>query len=93
MERSRLDYSVCSIQEPARKTTRYFSILVKVSSLLLLLDRYLLSNFKGRKQQISHLLHDNTFSDHVTIEEETAYEGEIGTILSRYLKSGKELVK
>jgi len=90
MEHSR--YFSFSVQEPGGRTSRYFSILAKVFHLLLLLDHYLLSHFKVLKQQISYPLLDSTFSDLVTIKEQTAYEGEIGTILRLYLKTGKELV-
>jgi hypothetical protein len=81
-----------SISESGRKTTRYFSTLVKIASMLILVDRYLLTNFSKLKQRISHVLHNDTFSDKITIEEVTAYDGDIGTILRLFLKSGKELI-
>lgn len=86
------DYFSFSVHESGKKTTKHFSNLVKVSSLLLLLDRYLLSNFKVLKQQVSHVLLKAVISEGVTILEETSYEGEIGEIVRCYLKSAKELI-
>lgn len=80
-----------SIEVSGKKTTKYFSLLVRVAGLLILLDRYLLSHFKI-KQQVSHILHNDAFFEQVTIEEETSHDDEIGLILRRYLKVGKELV-
>jgi hypothetical protein len=78
------------IDQVAGKTTKYFSVLVKVSGLLILLDRYLLSLFR-LKQQVSHLLLNDCFTGGIIIREETVYEGEIAEILQRFLKTGKEL--
>jgi len=80
-----------SIDFAGKKTTKYFGLLVKASSLLLMLDRYLLSNFK-LKQQVSHLLISDIVADRITIKEETAYEEEAGLILQLFLKHGKELI-
>jgi len=77
-----------SIDFAGKKTTKYFGLLVKASSLLLMLDRYLLSNFK-LKQQVSHLLISDIVADRITIKEETAYEEEAGLILQLFLKHGK----
>lgn len=85
------EYFCFSIDLDGRKTSRYFSVLVKVSSLLILIDRYLLSNFK-LKQQVSHFLLDDAITSQITIQEETVYDGEGGAILQRFLKNGKELI-
>lgn len=86
-------YFFCiSINETGRKTTKYFSTLVKVSNMLTITDRFLLTNFIKLKQRFSHVLHNDIFSNQVTIEEVTAYDGDVGTILRLFLKSGKELI-
>jgi len=80
-----------SIEFTGKKTTKYFSMLVKASGLFLMLDRYLLSNFK-LKQHVSHLLVNDVIAARITIREETTYDGEVGMILQRFLKHGKELI-
>lgn len=79
------------IEQADEKTTKYFSALVKVSSLLILLDRYLLSLFR-MKQQVSHLLLSDVLAGRIMIQEKTVYEGEVAAILHRFLKTGKELI-
>jgi hypothetical protein len=76
------DYFCISINETGRKTTKYFSTQVKISSMLTITDRYLLTNFSKLKQRISLVLLNDTYSDKVTIEDsDPAYDGDIGTIL------------
>lgn len=89
MEKSR--FFRISVHESARKTTSYFSTLVKVFGLLILFDRYLLTSFRGLKKQVFHALHNETFGDSVSIVEGTAYDGAIGATLGGYLRTGKEL--
>ena len=86
------DYFCISINETGRKTTKYFGTLLKVCSMLTMTDRYLLTNFSKLKQRFSHILHNDTFSDKVIIEEVTAYDDKVGRVLRHFMKSGKELI-